>query len=85
MLLQRIKAKIINFRLLCHTIIKAQKANRDIECLRYAAAYAREGLSFQREDEVDNQIPYILSNLSGWRGEEAQKVKKLLKELQDVK
>lgn len=46
--------------------------------IQYAASYARAGLGMIGE-ERRVQALYILSNLSGWRGEEAKAVKEALK------
>jgi hypothetical protein len=55
----------------------------------YAITYARAvpqaiaeatAMGMQPNDGVRMQIPYILSNLSHWRGDRAREVKKALKE-----
>ena len=54
--------------------------------LNYGKAYAKAGLGLFTEKEIQVQIPYILSNLSTWKGEEAKKVKTTLKNLEkDIK
>ena len=46
----------------------------------YAVAYAKH-LPTVSEDELPDQILYTLSNLGGWKGEEARLVKSYLKSM----
>lgn len=51
----------------------------------YAKAYARAGLLMTGEDLM-YQVPYVLSNLQHWRGEDARRVKDVFKTyLKEVK
>ncbi len=47
---------------------------------RYAVAYAQAGKGMTDRHEIKTQALYILSNTSGWRGEEAKMVKATLKQ-----
>lgn len=47
--------------------------------IQVAQIYAKTAM-WQTGDELRAQILYILSNLRGWRGEEARATKKALKE-----
>lgn len=51
----------------------------------YARSYAQAGLSLHREDEMRMQALYILTNLGKWRGDDARRVKMVLKEIGHVK
>jgi hypothetical protein len=55
-------------------VLTCPKANE------YAKAYAQAGLSMSSMDYIKVQALYILSNLSGWRGENAKVVKQIMKE-----
>jgi len=62
-----------------------EKAARDRATLRYAAAYARHGLTIPDAanyaeclDESRIQARYVRANLSGWRGPEAREVREAL-------
>lgn len=46
----------------------------------YAKGYAQAGLKMTDRMEIEAQALYILSNTTGWRGEEAQMVKQTLKQ-----
>jgi hypothetical protein len=47
----------------------------------YAKSYAQAGLQMLEEDEIRTQSLYILNNISRWRGEEAKRVRGVLKQL----
>ena len=50
-----------------------------------AYVYARAGLHMTDREMIRVQALYILSNLQGWRGEEARMVKATLKHFADIK
>lgn len=52
--------------------------------IKMAQTYARAGLTMWGES-LKGQIPYILSNLGGWRGERARVVKQYLKDFESGK
>ena len=45
----------------------------------YAKSYARAGLSMTDREEIRVQALYILSNMTGWRGEQAVLVRTTLR------
>ena len=47
----------------------------------YAKGYASRGLAMTDLEYLEGQIPYLLSNLQHWRGDEAQLVKATLRYL----
>lgn len=51
----------------------------------YAQAYAKAGLELTTPDAIRVQCLYILSNLSHWRGDEARRIKLILKSIGKVK
>jgi hypothetical protein len=63
----------------CRAVVRAAKGAKPGHGLQYAAAYAQAGIGMTGE-ERRVQALYILSNLTTWRGEEAQQVKAVLRE-----
>ena len=53
--------------------------NEDSKALNYCVDYAKVAV-FMDPEELKYQIPYILSNMTHWRGEKAKQVGKTLKE-----
>ena len=53
--------------------------NRQTKALNYAVNYAREGLLLTGET-LRIQCLYILGNMTSWRGEDAKRVRDILKE-----
>ncbi len=68
-----------------YQVLRWSEMNSNKMPAAYAAAYLREidraGLFSQNYiDGFKTQILYVLSNLGGWRGEEARQSKKILKD-----
>ena len=58
--------------------MKPARADRD--CPNgYAKAYAQAGLRMTDREEIRVQALYILSNMTGWRGEQATLVRTTLR------
>jgi len=57
------------------TILKVRSGSGLMD---YAKTYAQAGLSLSGE-ALQLQIPYVLSNLGGWRGPEARVTKEFLR------
>jgi len=82
--------KVENFRSCCRAIIAAGLATKSdgkptTKALNYCVPYAHAGLFMTRKEEIDVQVRYILGNMTSWRGAQAKKVRKELKELIGVK
>jgi hypothetical protein len=59
-----------------------QRIARNENCDPYAKAYAKAGIAMCRNytmEAIKVQSLYLLSNLTYWRGEEAKKVKNVLR------
>ncbi len=56
--------------------------NRDEPALNWCVNYAKKGLLLCTTDGIKTQIPYILSNMTRWRGERAKAVRFDLKDLE---
>lgn len=52
--------------------------NRDAKALNYAVAYADIGIGLEGDD-LRIQCLYVLNNMSHWRGDNAKKVRTILK------
>lgn len=63
----------------CQRVIRAARNAPPNALIQYAATYAKAGMRLREMDEIRVQALYILTNLSAWRGEEAQLVKATLK------
>lgn len=48
----------------------------------FAVSYAKAGLKLLQPDERYTQALYILNNIKGWRGDEANRVRTFLKNYQ---
>lgn len=46
----------------------------------FAKAYAKAGLGLTEREDVRVQILYVLDNTSSWRGEQARRVKNVLRQ-----
>jgi hypothetical protein len=60
----------------CKEIVK----NREVKALNYAVNYAKAGIGMVGEERRVQAI-YILSNMSGWRGDVAKEVRAALNEV----
>lgn len=69
--------------------VKVQKALKEVMSLDvkrsylipYAQSYAQAALDYNMSgNELQVQLLYVLSNLGGWRGEQARRVKQVLKQ-----
>ena len=65
------------FKQACKNIVD----NRNAKALNYAVGYAVHGLTIKDEYEMKYQVPYILSNITHWRGDLAKETRTLLKEI----
>lgn len=66
------------WRAICRQIIEAGSRSQGGN-LRFAASYARGGLSLSSTEERKVQALYMLANLTGWRGVVARGTKDQLK------
>lgn len=64
-----------DFRELCRVILSDTKVDP------FAKGYALAGKEMLLEEECRAQIPYLLSNLSHWRGDTARTVKTKLRQM----
>lgn len=62
----------------CKAVVNAAKRSQGAN-IKFAAAYADVGRGMTSEVSRRTQALYILSNLSGWRGEEAKEVREFFK------
>ena len=69
--------QIAEFHRLCGIVLASAKGG----LADYAKSYAKAGKHMYTGQEIQGQIPYVLSNLAHWRGEVAQATKKGLKAL----
>lgn len=51
----------------------------------WAKSYAREGLRLRTFEAARAQIPYLLGNISHWRGDTAKQVRESLKYIEAMK
>lgn len=58
--------------------------NWDAKALNYAVNYARAGLQMTGY-ELEIQCLYVLGNMTHWRGDEAKKVREILKDFTKTK
>lgn len=63
----------------CLAVVAAGKGAKPGALINYAVTYASAGMGMYRDKERRVQAFYILCNLAGWRGEEAQRVKAYFK------
>ena len=75
-----IREAVMDFNEVCCDVL-AQKPKGG---MAYAITYAMAGTMMDDPTEVKMQIPYILSNAAGWKGEEARNAKKELKRILEV-
>ena len=61
-----------------HEACKVIVANQDSKALNWCVNYARAALSMSGE-ALRVQVPYVLNNMTHWRGEEARRVRAMLK------
>jgi hypothetical protein len=69
---------ITQFHEACKTICR----NRDKKALNYAVGYAKAGCFMNDPHEVYIQSLYILNNIQYWRGDEAKRIRKILKNVE---
>ncbi len=62
-----------------HEALRIIVANSDKKALNYCVNYARAGLHMYGR-ELHLQVLHVLDNMTHWRGEEAVKVRGILKE-----
>ena len=67
------------FRAACRHVLTAARGAKPDAMIQYAAAYADAGLGMTDRAAIRTQSMYILSNLSGWRGDEARATRETLK------
>lgn len=68
----------VAFNEACQRVIRAAKQAKPDSLIQFAASYAKAGVSMTDREAIRVQSLYILNNLSGWKGEEARKVKATL-------
>jgi hypothetical protein len=72
------------FKSLCQIVVGIKTYPGSL--INYGKAYAYEGLDMSSNEMIEVQIRYILSNLHGWRGDDARRTKKEFKKLlKDIK
>jgi hypothetical protein len=74
----------LSYRDCCDRVVAAAKTALPGQTILWAAKYAMAGRYFSDPEKMACQAQYILSNLSGWRGDEAKLVKARLKEIANV-
>jgi len=68
------------FNEVCQRVIWAAMNAKPGSTIQYAKSYAHAGISMTDRKMIAVQALYILSNLAGWRGDEARMVKATLKQ-----
>lgn len=78
---------LLTFEECCRAVIDAQRRGEGGSMMAYAAAYAQTGLNDaamtaygSKASGQQVQALYIAANLTGWRGDEARKVKAALRQ-----
>jgi hypothetical protein len=77
---EKIREAVMDFNDVCCDIL----SQKPVGLMSYAIAYAEAGTRISDPIEVRMQIPYILSNAVGWKGEEARSFKTELKRILEV-
>lgn len=72
---------VTDFHACCREVILAAKNFTSNQNLQYASTYAQAGLGMFDKDPIQAQIPYILTNLTYWRGKQAQEIKAKLRNM----
>lgn len=70
----------IAFNECCQRVIRAAMNAKPGSTIQYAKSYAHVGKNMTDRKMIAVQALYILSNLAGWRGDEARMVKSTLKQ-----
>lgn len=66
------------FHQACQNIVD----NADAKALNYCVGYAKAGLKMHDKHYILAQVPYLLSNMTHWRGPIARETKSILKNIQ---
>jgi len=75
-----VEQAVTKFHWCCAAIVKEAYIN-NAKALNYCGPYAKLGLTFDSIALVKAQVPYVLDNMTHWRGDLAKKVRKYLKEV----